>query len=200
MWTEFDLHSLPHFTWQDYTPGIPISYAIYPTCLGEVFLATTDLGICALSFGKSPWAPHVHLFARKFGTSPMHDKTKVAPWWKKIRSQDTSLPLVLHGTHFQKRVWKALATIPPGQLLSYSALTKNMGMPQSTRAVAHAIAQNSIACLIPCHRIIRKDGSLGGYRWGLPLKEQLLQKEKKECPFLLQERPTSARKEYAALP
>ena len=84
----------------------------------------------------------------------------------------------LIGTAFQHRVWQALMTIPRGSTLSYSELAERLALPKAARAVARACAGNRVAVLVPCHRIIRGDGSLGGYRWGLPLKEDLLRRER----------------------
>jgi AraC family transcriptional regulator of adaptative response/methylated-DNA-[protein]-cysteine methyltransferase len=88
------------------------------------------------------------------------------------------VPLELIGTAFQQRVWQALMKIPRGQTLSYSELAQALGQPRAARAVARACAQNRLAVLVPCHRIIRGDGSLGGYRWGLPAKDELLRCER----------------------
>ena len=85
-----------------------------------------------------------------------------------------TLPLDIQGTAFQQRVWQALQKIPAGQTLSYSELARQMGMPQSTRAVASAVAANPIAVAVPCHRVLRNDGSISGYRWGVERKRALL--------------------------
>ena len=84
------------------------------------------------------------------------------------------LPLDIHGTAFQRRVWQALCEIPAGPTVAYSEIAKRIGMPRATRAVAAACAANKIAVLIPCHRVVRKDGKLGGYRWGIERKRALL--------------------------
>ncbi|WP_114417889.1 methylated-DNA--[protein]-cysteine S-methyltransferase [Marinospirillum perlucidum] len=88
-----------------------------------------------------------------------------------------SLPLDLQGTAFQKAVWEALLTIPAGQTRSYSQLAEQVGQPAAVRAVASACGANPVALLVPCHRVVRKDGGLGGYRWGLDMKRRLLQRE-----------------------
>jgi AraC family transcriptional regulator of adaptative response/methylated-DNA-[protein]-cysteine methyltransferase len=84
----------------------------------------------------------------------------------------------LLGTAFQKKVWDALMKIPAGQTRSYAQVAEQIGAPGSARAVARACAGNRVAVVVPCHRVVRGDGSLGGYRWGLPLKEKLLQRER----------------------
>jgi AraC family transcriptional regulator of adaptative response/methylated-DNA-[protein]-cysteine methyltransferase len=92
------------------------------------------------------------------------------------RGDEVELDLV--GTAFQKRVWDALMKIPNGQTRSYAELAAALDAPQATRAVASACARNKVAVVVPCHRVVRGDGSLGGYRWGLPLKQQLLERER----------------------
>ena len=87
------------------------------------------------------------------------------------------MPLDLLGTAFQKKVWDALMKIPAGQTRSYAELATDLGHPHSARAVANACGRNKVAVLVPCHRVIRGDGSLGGYRWGLPVKQRLLERE-----------------------
>ena len=87
------------------------------------------------------------------------------------------MPIELLGTAFQHNVWQALMRIPQGQTRSYAELAQSLGMPKAARAVARACAGNKVAVLVPCHRIIRGDGSPGGYRWGLPLKEKILRRE-----------------------
>ena len=89
-----------------------------------------------------------------------------------------SLPLDIRATAFQRRVWECLQRIPRGETRSYGAVAKKIGMPKATRAVARACATNPVAVVIPCHRVVREDGELGGYRWGMERKEQLLAMEK----------------------
>ena len=94
-------------------------------------------------------------------------------------SDQLALPLDVRGTAFQRRVWHALREIPSGMTVSYSEIAKRIGMPKATHAVAAACAANRIAVAIPCHRVIRKDGSLAGYRWGVERKRALLKSEVK---------------------
>ena len=89
------------------------------------------------------------------------------------------IPLDPAGTPFQKRVWRKMLEVPWGQTLSYSDLARKVGKPRAVRAVASACARNPIACIVPCHRILRKGGGLGGYYWGLEKKRELLEREKK---------------------
>jgi len=87
------------------------------------------------------------------------------------------LPLDIRGTAFQRRVWKALQQIPPGSTVSYSDIANKIGMPQAVRAVAQACSENKLAVAIPCHRVVKNDGSLSGYRWGVERKRALLERE-----------------------
>ncbi|GIV67749.1 MAG: hypothetical protein KatS3mg048_0611 [Caldilinea sp.] len=90
-----------------------------------------------------------------------------------------SLPLDMQGTAFQRRVWAALREIPAGETISYTALAARIGAPSAVRAVAAACAANRLAVAIPCHRVVRKDGALGGYRWGVERKRRLLEQERR---------------------
>ncbi len=92
------------------------------------------------------------------------------------------LPLDIRGTTFQQRVWQALRTLPPGSTTSYADLARRIGMPKATRAVAGACAATALAVAIPCHRVVRNDGSLSGYRWGVERKRELLAREQQEEP------------------
>ena len=111
------------------------------------------------------------------------DDAAMAEWRENLsrlmdgREANPSLPLDIRATAFQRRVWEALQNIPRGETRSYSAVAKKIGMPKATRAVARACATNPVAVAIPCHRVMREDGDLGGYRWGIERKEQLLQLE-----------------------
>jgi AraC family transcriptional regulator of adaptative response/methylated-DNA-[protein]-cysteine methyltransferase len=94
------------------------------------------------------------------------------------RELDPALPLDIRATAFQRKVWETLQKIPRGETRSYGALAKKIGMPTASRAVARACATNPVALAIPCHRVVREDGALGGYRWGIERKERLLALEK----------------------
>jgi AraC family transcriptional regulator of adaptative response/methylated-DNA-[protein]-cysteine methyltransferase len=96
---------------------------------------------------------------------------------KLLSGKAGKLDVELIGTAFQQRVWQALMKIPRGQTKSYAELAGELGLPRGARAIARACAQNRLAVVVPCHRIVRGDGSLGGYRWGLPRKESLLNSE-----------------------
>lgn len=92
-----------------------------------------------------------------------------------------SAPLIVTGTDFQIKVWQATMKIPAGTVITYSELAQRIGKPRAVRAVANALGANKIAYLIPCHRVVRKNGELGGYRWGLDIKKKLLEAEVENC-------------------
>ena len=94
---------------------------------------------------------------------------------------DLGLPLDIRGTVFQQKVWQALSTIPPGRTATYEEIAARLGAPRAHRAVAGACAANPLAVAIPCHRVVRKTGALGGYRWGLSRKEALLERERRKA-------------------
>lgn len=151
---------------------------------GRMLIAATDKGICAISFGDSDQQLLQGLMREFPFAVRRRDDAALSQWrdtlTKLIQSSETdlSLPLDIRATAFQRQVWEALQQIPRGETRSYSALAKQIGKPQATRAVARACATNPVAIAIPCHRIVRQDGNLGGYRWGVKRKEQLLALER----------------------
>jgi len=159
--------------------GEHILYGVMDSPLGRMLIASTHRGICALFFGDDadlaaalyaefPRATLVeddHAVAA-FGSAIAGSMAQCAPW--------PDLPLDGHGTVFQHRVWDALRSIPLGQTRSYSEIARAIGQPSAVRAVAHACATNPVAYLVPCHRVLRADGHLGGYRWGEERKRALL--------------------------
>lgn len=164
--------------------GMTIHWTITVTVLGNALVAATERGICAVALAdEQPQLleelraefPHAEL-----NHVPDHDgiiAEKVRAVADALSGKAAKVPVELIGTAFQHRVWQALMTIPRGSTLSYSELAERLALPKAARAVARACAGNRVAVLVPCHRIIRGDGSLGGYRWGLPLKEDLLRRE-----------------------
>lgn len=151
--------------------------------LGWMLLAATSAGICWLTFGSKPGAmleelraafPRAHLYG---------DQERLHSWFEKAREylllprEALDLPLDIQGTAFQSRVWRALLNIPLGKTESYGGVARRLGKPQAVRAVASACARNQVALLIPCHRVVASDGGLGGYRWGLRRKRDLLHRE-----------------------
>ena len=144
----------------------------------KIIVAATDHGIC---FVGSPNQPLSELTTFMPNHDLLQDPAKLAPVIDQITAYLThkrttwDLPLdFLVGTPFQQQVWTALQTIPYGQTVTYNQLATQIGRPTAIRAVASAVGRNQLLMIVPCHRVIRKDGSLGGYRGGLPFKKQLL--------------------------
>jgi AraC family transcriptional regulator, regulatory protein of adaptative response / methylated-DNA-[protein]-cysteine methyltransferase len=164
-------------------PDLRLRVAVTRSFLGLTLVAATDQGICFIAFGDSPRTLLEHL-RRRFPNAQLdQDDPGFAHWVAKVTAfietptQCMDLPLDIQGTAFQQRVWKALQEIPPGTTRSYTQVAAAIGKPKAVRAVARACASNRIAVAIPCHRVIRSDGDLGGYRWGLARKQVLLQRE-----------------------
>ncbi len=159
--------------------GLEIAWAVHPTPLGEALVATTPRGLCGLSFVngsdaaleelRARW-PEARLREASDGTAPLANEVV-----QRMRGLATKpLRLVLKGTPFQIQVWRALLAIPEGEVTSYRRLAALAGAPTAARAVGAAVGANPIACLIPCHRVIRETGALGDYHWGAPRKATLL--------------------------
>lgn len=160
-------------------------FVTYNTCsLGGLLVAQNFKGICAIFFGDDRPTLLNNLHQQYpnaiFETASEQQQQVVADVIALIENPfDTQqLPLDIDGTEFQKEVWRALQQIPAGETLTYSDIGKKIGKPSAVRAVANACAANKLAVIIPCHRVIRTDGSLSGYRWGIDLKAKLLRKEK----------------------
>lgn len=165
--------------------GEVIHWSLIDTALGRALVATTLRGICAVELGDEDDALAAKL-AREFPRARLErvDEGRddfLAPRLRAVADALAGLPAAvdvdLVGTAFQKRVWDALMRIPAGQTRSYAQLAAALGAPRGARAVARACAGNRVAVIVPCHRVVRGDGSLGGYRWGLPLKQQVLARE-----------------------
>ncbi|MCA9658331.1 MAG: bifunctional DNA-binding transcriptional regulator/O6-methylguanine-DNA methyltransferase Ada [Myxococcales bacterium] len=161
-----------------------IRFAVGPCSLGAVLVAGTAAGICAIDLGDDPQRLVEHL-ERRFDRAELigADATFEA-WVARVvalvdgASDDArDLPLDVRGTAFQRRVWTALAAIPAGTTTTYAALAEALGQPKAARAVARACAANPVALAIPCHRVVRRDGGLAGYRWGVERKRALLERE-----------------------
>ena len=167
--------------------GVEISSVCVKTVLGFMAIGATDRGICFLQFGDSPEALQAQL-AREYPKARIVD-TSTPPhpfdaWvaaidgYLKGEEPHLDLPLDIRATAFQLRVWKYLQGIPYGDLQSYGEVAAALGRPGAARAVAQACGKNNVALAIPCHRIIRGDGDLGGYRWGLHRKRVLIDLER----------------------
>ena len=161
--------------------GLEITYGIHPTPFGECLLASTERGISNLIFlpDGSPQGAVVEL-RKAWGKACLREEPSRTQAAAEQVSQallgGTALPLALHlhGTNFQLKVWEALLRIPEGAVVSYDELAAWIGEPGAARAVGNAVGRNPIPLLIPCHRVIRKSGDFGGYRWGLPRKMAIL--------------------------
>lgn len=165
--------------------GLTISYGFHPTPFGECLIAVTDRGICALHFVaaegceaalaglRARWA-EATLVERPAATQSLIDAIFAAPRETAAQAGAPLLPIFLRGTNFQIKVWEALLNIPSGYALSYEDLAHAIGQPRGTRAVASAVAANQLAFLIPCHRVLRKNGAVGEYRWGHTRKQAML--------------------------
>ncbi|MGJ7901804.1 bifunctional transcriptional activator/DNA repair enzyme AdaA [Lysobacter sp. 1R34A] len=166
--------------------GEQIRWSLAPTAIGTALVATTARGICMVELGDDPQALEARLrseFPRALLERVDAGRDEfLAPRLRAVADtlggQGHAVPLDLVGTAFQKKVWDALMKIPAGQTRSYAQIAEQVGAPRGARAVARACANNRVAVVVPCHRVVRGDGSLGGYRWGLPLKERLLQRER----------------------
>jgi len=161
-----------------------VRYTIAKSPLGRMLIAATDKGICSIQFADSDEQLQQGLMREFPFATRRRDDAAMAEWRTNLtrlmegREAYPSLPLDIRATAFQRRVWETLQRIPRGETRSYSAVAKKIGMPKATRAVARACATNPVAVAIPCHRVVREDGELGGYRWGIERKEQLLSMEK----------------------
>jgi AraC family transcriptional regulator of adaptative response/methylated-DNA-[protein]-cysteine methyltransferase len=168
--------------------GLSISHATAKTPLGLVMIGATDRGICFIQFGDSEKMLGKQLLAEypEAMHAPMpKTQAKAFDAWMRalggyLEGNRTALdlPLDVRGTAFQMRVWRYLQSIPYGQVQSYGEVARGIGQPNAVRAVAQACANNTIALAIPCHRVIRGNGELGGYRWGLARKRALIDRER----------------------
>jgi AraC family transcriptional regulator of adaptative response/methylated-DNA-[protein]-cysteine methyltransferase len=162
-----------------------LRFAVGDCTLGAILVATTDKGIAAILLGDDP-EKLVHDLEDQFpnatltgGDGPFEKIVAKVVGFVDAPDTGLGLPLDVRGTAFQHRVWQALQKIPAGETVSYSELATRLGNPRAVRAVASACAANTIAIAIPCHRVVRTDGSLSGYRWGVERKRALLEKERK---------------------
>ena len=164
--------------------GVGIAYVTVPTSLGRLLVAATERGVCRVSLGDGTEALTADLLAEFPEARVVQDKSgKLHGWVTSIlayldgREPDLQLPLDIRATAFQRRVWQELQRIPFGETRTYSQIAQRVGNPKATRAVARACASNPVALAIPCHRVVSKDGTPGGYRWGVERKEWLLERE-----------------------
>jgi AraC family transcriptional regulator of adaptative response/methylated-DNA-[protein]-cysteine methyltransferase len=172
----------------DYRSGAAdntIHFAIGQCSLGAVLVAQSERGVCAIALGDDAEAlarelqdafPKAHLIG---GDRDYEERVAQVIGFIEAPALGLDLPLDVRGTAFQQRVWQALRDIPPGSTASYSDIARRIGSPSAVRAVAQACAANKLAVAIPCHRVVRHDGGLSGYRWGVERKRALLEREAK---------------------
>ena len=170
--------------------GLTIVYGFHASPLGPCLLSVTDKGICWLSFADNNYRDSAlnDLYIMFPGASFRSDRTVTQPFMEKIFPPDHRMPgerfnLYVTGTNFQIKVWQALLTIPPGAALTYADIARFIGHPGAARAVGNAVASNPVSYLIPCHRVIRKSGIIGNYRWGTIRKRALLARESALCLY-----------------
>jgi AraC family transcriptional regulator, regulatory protein of adaptative response / methylated-DNA-[protein]-cysteine methyltransferase len=163
--------------------GTTIRYSVVTCSLGRVLVAATERGVCAVRFGESSRELVTEL-RREFGFATVHEElTGISDLVRRVvacvdgHAIDPDIPLDIRGTAFQAKVWETLRKIPRGETRTYAAIASEIRKPSAVRAVANACASNPVAVLVPCHRIVRTDGSMGGYRWGMERKTKLLQRE-----------------------
>jgi AraC family transcriptional regulator of adaptative response/methylated-DNA-[protein]-cysteine methyltransferase len=165
--------------------GVAIAYTIAGTPLGRVLVATTERGVCAVELGANDdevLAALQHDFPH---ASIARGDTEHSEWINAVvgavrdprQVGIARIPLDMQGTAFQQQVWRALRDIPAGSRRSYSEIAKAIGRPTASRAVARACAKNRLAVVVPCHRVVRGDGDLAGYKWGTERKKRLLDSE-----------------------
>lgn len=170
-------------SYQNGAPNETICFALAQTSLGAICVAQSQKGVCFVQFSDDPLSTLEQLqktFPHAFlqGADPTFDATVAQIVGLVEHANPTTIPLDARGTIFQKKVWDALQNIPLGQTWSYQQLANHIKMPSSVRAVANACAQNNIALLVPCHRVVRTNGDISGYRWGVERKDALLKAEK----------------------
>jgi AraC family transcriptional regulator of adaptative response/methylated-DNA-[protein]-cysteine methyltransferase len=167
-------------------PAVAIRYTITDCALGRLLLAGTERGVCAVSLGDDDAALEAFLGGEFPAAEVCRDDENLQPWVEAVvrhlagRQPHLDLPLDVRATAFQWRVWQELRAIPYGSTRTYSQVAEAIEQPTAVRAVARACATNPVAVVVPCHRVIRRDGDLGGYRWGLKRKEAMLKKERGE--------------------
>jgi AraC family transcriptional regulator of adaptative response/methylated-DNA-[protein]-cysteine methyltransferase len=163
--------------------GKVIRYGIVDSYLGWVLVAVSEIGVCRIDLDDSPDNLKTRMEENFPNAQIIHDDPTITTLisqtidFLETPMQGYVLPLDIQGTAFQQKVWQALQEIPPGTTVSYGEIAQHIDNPKAARAVAQACGSNQIAVAIPCHRVIRKNGDLGGYRWGLDRKKMILERE-----------------------
>lgn len=162
---------------------VEITYTIIDWPLGQILVAATDKGVCSVRLGDDSATLEASLKEEYPRADVARDDGRLHEWVSLMLATldgcpvTRSLPLDVQATAFQRRVWQHLMMIPRGETQTYGQVAAALGEPKSARAVANACASNPVALAVPCHRVIRQDGGLGGYRWGLERKADLLERE-----------------------
>lgn len=170
--------------------GVMIDYVIVDSALGRLLVGATPRGVCAIALGDDDAALEQSLREEYPRAELRPGEASVRDWVQAVVAylrgdvRMLDVPVDVDGTAFQARVWKALRELPYGSTVSYSQLARAIGAPTATRAVARACATNRVALIIPCHRVVREDGGLGGYRWGIERKRKLLETEAAPSPMV----------------
>jgi AraC family transcriptional regulator of adaptative response/methylated-DNA-[protein]-cysteine methyltransferase len=163
--------------------GASIRFAVGECSLGSILVAASEKGICAILLGDDAEALTRDLQDRFPTANLIGGETEFERWMAQVVGfveaprVGLDLPLDIRGTAFQRRVWRALSEVPPGSTTSYAEIAKKLRAPKAVRAVAQACAANTLAVAIPCHRVVRTDGGVSGYRWGVERKRALLERE-----------------------
>ncbi|MCT5966480.1 bifunctional DNA-binding transcriptional regulator/O6-methylguanine-DNA methyltransferase Ada [Pseudomonas aeruginosa] len=172
--------------YRDGGAGAAIRFAIGQCSLGAILVAQSQHGICAILLGEEP-EPLLRELQDQFpraqllgGDADFERLVAQVVGFVESPQLGLDLPLDVRGTAFQERVWQALREIPPGSTASYAQIAERIGAPRAVRAVAQACAANRIAVAIPCHRVVRRDGDISGYRWGVERKRELLRREERD--------------------
>jgi len=174
---------MPASTWRDGGRDAEIRFAVGQCSLGAIVVAQSERGVCAILLGDDPDALLRELQdqfprARLVGGDAGFERTVAQViGFVEAPQLGLDLPLDVRGTAFQQRVWQALRAIPAGETLTYAQIAERIGAPRAVRAVGQACAANRLAVAIPCHRVVRRDGDLSGYRWGVDRKRALLERE-----------------------
>lgn len=168
--------------WANGGRGVTIRWAVVPTSLGAMLVAATEKGVCRLSFNEGREAlearfPRAELVEGGADFAALLEAVVASV---ERPGQSAAIPLDVQGTAFQEAVWRELRRIPPGETRSYAQIAAAVGKPGAVRACGSANGANNVAVLIPCHRVVRSDGSLGGYAYGLEIKQKLLDMERKD--------------------
>lgn len=166
--------------------GELINCAFIRSRMGLLLMAATHRGLCFLQFGKTEESLMDEL-RREFSAAVIIENSQpLTQWIERLsdylsgREQMMDIPVDLTGTAFQKLVWRYLREIPAGETRTYTEVAAQIGRPKAVRAVARACASNRVALVVPCHRVVRQDGDMGGYRWGIERKRQLLKQERRQ--------------------